>query len=473
MEQGQQLEAQQQKLIEGERALQTKVEAFRTQKEVIKAQYSAAEAQVRIGEAATGIGDQMADVGLAVQRAKDKTEQLQARANAIDELTAAGALEDFTSPGDDIDRQLAADLAVERGRRRAREDEGRDRPGLGAAEGARRRGGRQARMTREVILAARPQGEPKESDFELRDAAAREPADGEVAVRNVFVSVDPYMRSRMTGIRTYVGPFEVGEVVDGGAVGRVVESRHAGFEAGDWVTSQLGWCESGVVDGDRVRKLDPSLAPPSTALGALGMPGFTAWIGLVDIGQVAEGETIYISGAAGAVGSTAAQIALLKGLRVIGSAGSPEKVDWLRSLGVEAFDYRETPAKEALADGIDVYFDNVGGTQLEAALSALRPFGRVIACGSISRYNDERPEPGPRNLSYIVTKRLRMQGFIVSDHSKRYGDFLREVGPWVGAGKLECRETIVEGIENVPTAFAGLFRGDNTGKMLVRVGPDD
>ena len=177
----------------------------------------------------------------------------------------------------------------------------------------------------------------------------------------------------MTGIRTYVGPFEVGEVIDGGAVGRVVESRHAGFAAGDWVTSQLGWCESGIVDGDRVRKLDPSLAPPSTALGALGMPGFTAWIGLVDIGQVAEGETIYISGAAGAVGSTAAQIALLKGLRVIGSAGSPEKVDWLRSLGVEAFDYRETPAKEALADGIDVYFDNVGGTQLEAALPRFAP----------------------------------------------------------------------------------------------------
>jgi NADPH-dependent curcumin reductase CurA len=328
-------------------------------------------------------------------------------------------------------------------------------------------------MTREVVLAARPQGEPKESDFELRDATTREPADGEVAVRNVFVSVDPYMRSRMTGIRTYVGPFEVGEVVDGGAVGRVVESRHPGFEAGDWVASQLGWCESGVVDGDRLRKLDPSLAPPSTALGALGMPGFTAWIGLVDIGQVKEGETLYISGAAGAVGSIAAQIALRKGLRVIGSTGSPKKVDWLRALGIEAFDYRETPAKEALADGIDVYFDNVGGTQLEAALNAIRPFGRVIACGSISRYNDERPEPGPRNLSYIVTKRLRVQGFIVTDHTARYGDFLREVGPWVGAGELECRETIVEGIENVPSAFAGLFRGDNTGKMLVRVGPDD
>ena len=220
-------------------------------------------------------------------------------------------------------------------------------------------------------------------------------------------------------------------MIDGGAVGRVVESRHPGFEAGDWVTSQLGWCESGIVDGDRLRKLDPSLAPPSTALGALGMPGFTAWIGLVDIGQVKEGETLYISGAAGAVGSIAAQIALRKGLRVIGSAGSPKKVDWLRSLGIEAFDYRETPAKEALADGIDVYFDNVGGTQLEAALNALRPFGRVIACGSISRYNDERPEPGPRNLAYIVTKRLRVQGFIVTDHTERYGDFLREVGPWV------------------------------------------
>jgi NADPH-dependent curcumin reductase CurA len=327
-------------------------------------------------------------------------------------------------------------------------------------------------MTREVILAARPQGEPKESDFELREAPAREPGDGEVAVRNVFVSVDPYMRSRMTGIRTYVGPFEVGEAIDGGAVGRVVDSRHAGFETGDWVTSQLGWCESGVVDGDRLRKIDPALAPPSTALGALGMPGFTAWIGLVDIGRVEQGETIYISGAAGAVGSTAAQIAKRKGLRVIGSAGSAEKVEWLRSLGVEAFDYRETPAKEALADGIDVYFDNVGGAQLEAALFALRPFGRVVACGSISRYNDERPEPGPRNLALIVTKRLRVQGFIITDHGERYGEFLREVGPLVRDGKLECRETIVEGLENVPAAFAGLFRGENTGKMLVRVGPD-
>jgi hypothetical protein len=328
-------------------------------------------------------------------------------------------------------------------------------------------------VSREVILAARPQGVPQESDFELRDVADDpELADGEVLVRNVFVSVDPYMRGRMSGIRTYVGPYEVGEPIDGGSVGRVVASKHDGLAEGDWVLSQLGWREAGVVEGKRVRKLDPALAAPSTALGALGMPGFTAWLGLTEIAEVKEGETIYVSGAAGAVGSAATQIAKLKGLRVIGSAGSDEKVEWLRSLGVEAFNYRETRAKEALADGIDVYFDNVGGEQLEAALGALRPFGRVAACGAISRYNDQQPEPGPRNIGFVVTKRLRLQGFIVRDHDARFGDFLREVGPWVAEGKIECRETMIDGIENLPAAFAGLFRGDNTGKMLVRVGPD-
>lgn len=328
-------------------------------------------------------------------------------------------------------------------------------------------------MSREIVLAARPQGVPQESDFELRDVADdAELADGEVLVRNVFVSVDPYMRGRMSGIRTYVGPYEVGGPIDGGAVGRVVASKFEGLSEGDWVSSMLGWRETGVVEGERLRKLDPSLAPPSTALGVLGMTGFTAWVGLVEIAQVQEGETIYVSGAAGAVGSAAVQIAKLKGLRVIGSAGSDEKVEWLRSLGVEAFNYRKTPAKEALADGIDVYFDNVGGEQLEAALTALRPFGRVAACGAISRYNDQQPEPGPRNLGFVVTKRLRLQGFIVSDRTASFGDFLREVGPWVAEGKIECRETMIDGIENVPAAFAGLFHGHNTGKMLVRVGPD-
>jgi NADPH-dependent curcumin reductase CurA len=328
-------------------------------------------------------------------------------------------------------------------------------------------------MTREVALAARPEGEPKASDFELREVPEPPLADGEVLVRNVFVSVDPYMRGRMTGVHTYVPPYEVGGSIDGGAVGRVVESRDERFAAGDWVLSSLGWREGGTVAGHRLRKIDVSAAPPSTALGVLGMPGFTAWIGLTDIAQVREGETIYISGAAGAVGSAAVQIARLKGLRAIGSAGTAEKVEWLRSLGVEAFNYRVTSMKEALADGIDVYFDNVGGTQLEAGLAALRVHGRVVACGAISRYNDARAEPGPRNLFLVVTKRLRLQGFIIFDHNERFPAFVAEVAPWVRSGQLAYRETIVDGLENVPAAFAGLFRGDNVGKMIVRVGPDD
>ncbi|HET7129708.1 MAG TPA: NADP-dependent oxidoreductase [Gaiellaceae bacterium] len=325
-------------------------------------------------------------------------------------------------------------------------------------------------MTREVVLAARPQGAPKESDFAFREVDERDPGEGEVLVRNVFVSVDPYMRSRMSGIRTYVGPYGVGEPIDGGAVGRIVASNDPGFAEGDWVLSGLGWRETGIAEARHLRKLDPELAPPSTALGVLGMPGLTAWVGLVDIGAVKDGEDLYVSGAAGAVGSAAAQIGKRKGLRVIGSAGSTEKVEWLRSLGIEAFDYRETAAKDALADGIDVYFDNVGGAQLEGALFALRPFGRVVACGAISRYNDERPEPGPRNLGLVVTKRIRMQGFIVIDHGDRYPAFVAEVGPLVRDGTISYRETIVDGFEQLPAAFAGLFRGDNVGKMLVRVG---
>jgi NADPH-dependent curcumin reductase CurA len=326
-------------------------------------------------------------------------------------------------------------------------------------------------MTREVVLAARPQGAPQESDFAFREVDVPDPGEGEVLVRNVFVSVDPYMRSRMSGIRTYVGPYEVGEPIDGGAVGRIVASNDPGFAEGDWVLSGLGWREGGIAAAKHLRKLDPDVAPPSTALGVLGMPGLTAWVGLVDIGAVKEGEDVYVSGAAGAVGSAATQIAKLKGLRVIGSAGSAEKVDWLRSLGIEAFDYRETPAKDALAGGIDVYFDNVGGPQLEAAVFALRPFGRVVACGSISTYNAEQPQPGPRNMAFVVTKRLRLQGFLVIDHGDRYPDFLAEVGPWVREGAVAYRETVVDGLENAPAAFAGLFRGENIGKMLVRVNP--
>jgi len=328
-------------------------------------------------------------------------------------------------------------------------------------------------MSREVVLAARPEGEPKESDFEVREGPPLSAGDGQVVVRNVFVSVDPYMRGRMTGVHTYVPPYAVGDAIEGGAVGRVVESNDDRFAKGEWVVSQLGWREQGVAAADRLRKIDPSVAPPSYALGVLGMPGFTAWIGLVDIAEVREGETIYVSGAAGAVGSTAVQIARLKGLRVIGSAGTAEKVEWLQGLGIEAFNYRETSPGDALADGIDVCFDNVGGVQLEAAMTALRPHGRIAACGSIARYNDTRAEPGPRNMTLIVTKRLRLQGFIILDHSARFPDFLAEVAPWVLGGQIETRETVVDGFENLPAAFAGLFRGDNVGKMLVRVGSDD
>jgi len=324
--------------------------------------------------------------------------------------------------------------------------------------------------SRAVVLRAHPQGEPTDADFELVEQDVAELAHGEVLVRNAFVSVDPYMRGRMTGIRTYVPPFELGSVITGESVGQVVSSRHDGFAEGDWVRSMLGWRELGVAPGDSLGKLDPELAPPSTALGVLGMPAMTAWYGLLEVGRPKEGETVYVSGAAGAVGSVVGQIAKLKGCRVIGSAGSPEKVAWLRELSFdEAVDYHDENWRDVLTEGIDVYFDNVGGGQLEAALTALRPFGRVVACGAISRYNDTGPAPGPRNLGFVVTKRLRVEGFIVTDHTDRYADFAREVGAWVRDGKIAYRETFVDGIENAPRAFIGLLRGENVGKMLVRL----
>jgi hypothetical protein len=320
-------------------------------------------------------------------------------------------------------------------------------------------------VTREVVLAAVPQGMPRESDFEVREAPGAEHSDGELLVRNVFVSVDPYMRGRMTGVRTYVAPFAPGDVIDGAAVGQVVTARADGFAEGDWVQTMLGWRDAGVVAAASANKLNPDIAPVSTALGVLGMPGLTAWVGLVDIARIEPGETVYVSGGAGAVGSAAVQIAKLKGCRAIGSAGSDEKVEWLRSLGVEAFNYKTAQLEEK----IDVYFDNVGGDQLELALSKLNTFGRVVACGAISRYNDPAGPAGPRNMGFVVTKRLRIQGFIVTDHFDRFSDFFSEVGPWVASGELRYRETIVEGLENAPKAFAGLFTGENTGKMLVRV----
>ncbi len=334
-----------------------------------------------------------------------------------------------------------------------------------------------ATRSREIRLAARPGGSPASSDFELVEVEVPDPGDGELLVRNAFVSVDPYMRGRMNDTRSYVPSFALGEALTGGAVGQVIASRNERFAEGTWVVHDHGWREVALLDGRGVRSVDPEWAPVSTALGALGMTGLTAYVGIVDIGAVAAGETVFVSGAAGAVGSIATQLARARGARVIGSAGTAEKVAWLEELGLEgAFDYTERATRDDLRehapDGIDVYFDNVGGETLEAAIGAMRLRGRIVACGSISRYNDTEAKPGPRNLHLIVTTRLRMQGFIVSDHGDRDGAFLDEVGPLVADGTIRYRETIVDGIERAPEAFIGLAEGANVGKMLVRVGPE-
>jgi NADPH-dependent curcumin reductase CurA len=331
-------------------------------------------------------------------------------------------------------------------------------------------------VSREIRLVARPAGVPDEHLFEVAEVPISEPGDGQVLVRNAYFSVDPYMRPRMNDVRSYVAPFTLGEPMTGGAVGRVESSRDPRLAEGDWVVHGLGWREWALAAGAGVRKIDETVAPVSTALGVLGMPGFTAWYGLFEIGRPQPGETVFVSGAAGAVGSAAGQMAKIAGCRVIGSAGSPEKVAWLGELGFDAaFDYRRQPVRDALRDaapdGIDIYFDNVGGDHLEAAVGALVNRGRVVCCGSISRYNDVEPAPGPRNMFMVVTKRLRLEGFIISDHTDSFGEFHEAASAWFREGRLRYRETVIEGIENAPRAFLGLLRGENVGKMLVQVGP--
>src|SRR5262245_24532520 len=333
-------------------------------------------------------------------------------------------------------------------------------------------------VSREIRLVARPTGFPGEELFEVAEAPIPDPADGQILIRNAYFSVDPYMRGRRNDVRSYVAPYTLGEAMTGGAVGRVVSSKNEKLAEGDWVLHQFGWREWALSDGSGVRKVDASLAPVSTALGVLGMPGFTAYYGLFHIGEPQPGDTVFVSGAAGAVGSAVAQMAKIAGCRVIGSAGSPEKIDWIRKLGCDgAFDYHDVPVGSALRelapDGIDVYFDNVGGDHLEAAIGAMRNHGRIVACGSISRYNDVEPSPGPRNMFMVVTKRLRMQGYIISDHFEHFPAFIEKATEWVREGRLAYRETVIEGIENAPSAFVGLLRGENLGKMLVQVGPAD
>ncbi|HEX6023150.1 MAG TPA: NADP-dependent oxidoreductase [Solirubrobacter sp.] len=330
--------------------------------------------------------------------------------------------------------------------------------------------------SREIRLAARPYGEPQPSDFQLAEVEVGEPGDGELIVRNTFMSVDPYMRARMNDVKSYMPPYKLGEPMYGGAIGEVIASRADGFSEGDVVLHQLGWREVAVVPAKHAQRVDTSLAPASAYLGVLGMPGLTAYVGLLDIAELRGGDIVFVSGAAGAVGSLAGQIAKLRGHTVIGSAGSPEKVAYVcDELGFDAaFDYHDGPVRELLAaaapDGIDVYFDNVGGEHLEAAIGAMNTHGRAALCGSISTYNATEPAPGPRNMFQLVTKRLTLRGFIILDHYDRHAAFSQEVGAWVRDGRVKFRETVVDGgIEAAPQALIDLLRGANTGKMIVRL----
>ena len=327
---------------------------------------------------------------------------------------------------------------------------------------------------REIRLASRPTGAPTADNFELAEVDLPAPADGEVLVRNLFMSVDPYMRGRMNDVKSYVPPFQLGAALDGGAVGEVVESADPDLSVGDMVLHGLGWRDYAIMKASGARKIDPKAAPTLSAyLGVLGMPGHTAYVGLLDIAAMQPGETVFVSGAAGAVGSLAGQIAKARGAaRVVGSAGSAAKVARVTELGFDAaFDYHDGPVrhrlKEAAPDGIDVYFDNVGGEHLEAAIAALRPYGRVALCGAISQYNVAGA--GIRNLSLAIGKRLTLRGYIVSDHNRQMPEFLTEMGGWLREGKVRYDETVVDGLENAPAAFMGMLAGENTGKMIVRL----
>jgi len=333
--------------------------------------------------------------------------------------------------------------------------------------------------SREIRLKNRPAGLPRETDFELAEVELAAIGAGEVLVQNIYMSVDPYMRGRMIDRKSYVPSFQLGEPLDGGCVGRVIASKNGPFHVGDYVSGMLGWREYFVSDGQGLVKVDPARAPIQSYLGTLGMPGLTAWAGLLEIGRPKEGDTVFVSAAAGAVGSVVCQIAKLKGCRVVGSAGSDEKVAWLiNEAGVDAaFNYKKV--EDVIAEvgkhcpkGIDVYFENVGGVHLEAALEHMNTHGRIVMCGMISMYNATQPVPGPTNLAYIIMKQLTMQGFIVIDHYDKIQQFYSDMAKWIAEGQIKWKETVVDGIENAPKAFTGLFKGENFGKMIVKIGPD-
>jgi NADPH-dependent curcumin reductase CurA len=330
--------------------------------------------------------------------------------------------------------------------------------------------------SREIRLKSRPVGAPKPEHFELASVSIPDPEPGQVLVRNHWMSVDPYMRGRMYDRPSYVPPFQIGEPLQGGAIGEVLASNDPGFAVGDLVESMFGWREAFVAPAGALQKLPAeSGAPPEAYLGVLGMPGLTAYAGLLAIGEPKPGETVFVSGAAGAVGSVVCQIAKIKGCTVVASCGSDEKAGWLKSVGVDAVVNYKTcgdllsAVRTAAPKGIDVYFDNVGGEHLEVALELARPFARFAECGMISQYNDEAPRPGPRNLIYVVGKSLKIQGFIVSNHWGMRPAFLADMTGWIKDGKMQWEETVEYGVDAAPNAFAKLFSGGNTGKMLVKL----
>jgi NADPH-dependent curcumin reductase CurA len=331
-------------------------------------------------------------------------------------------------------------------------------------------------MNRQIALAARPTGLPRESDFKMVESPQPVPKSGEMLIRNLYLSVDPYMRGRMSEAESYAPPLRIGEVMVGGGAGQVVQSNDPAFAAGDFVAGMFGWQEYAAARKDELRKIDPKLAPLSTALGILGMPGMTAYFGLLDICHPQPGETVVVSGAAGAVGTLVGQIAKIQGCQAVGTAGSDAKVEYLlKELGFDAaFNYKTVTdyhrkLKEVCPKGVDVYFDNVGGAITDAVIGLLNVKARISVCGQISQYNLEKPERGPRWLWHLIMKRAKVEGFMVYDYASRFDEGLRQMAQWFKEGKLKYREDIVKGIENAPKAFIGMLQGHNTGKQLVQI----
>lgn len=331
------------------------------------------------------------------------------------------------------------------------------------------------KVNRSILLVSRPQGMPTKENFELVINQVPQIVQGEVLIRTIYLSVDPYMRGRMRGVKTYVDPYNLNEVLTGGVVGEVIESKNQLFDVGDIVEGRLGWADYSVSDGKGLRKVDPSLAPISTAVGVVGMPGLTAYFGLLNIGKPKAGDTVVVSGAAGAVGSVVGQIAKIKGCRVVGISSTKEKNQYLKNeLGFqETINYKTDNVLEALKEtcpnGVDIYFDNVGGETSDAVLKFINFNARIVLCGQISQYNNEKIEYGPRVQGQLIQRSAKMQGFIVSDFANRHSEGLSQLGKWIQEGVLTYRENIITGLENAPDAFIGLLKGENIGKQLVKV----